>query len=109
MIPIYPLTEENIRQHCGKMVCACLHDGRVLTGKLTHCKDGHIILNGEEGTKLHSAKTKTNKKRRTLAPTSKPPSKASVRAFYPGGYGYGYGSGAGLALGLSALALLFLI
>ncbi|OZB95895.1 hypothetical protein [Paenibacillus sp. XY044] len=107
MIPIYPLTEENIRQHCGKMVAACMYDGRVFTGKLTECKDGHIILNGPENTTLHGAKVKGRHKNRVKGPVAKAPQKASIRAFYP--YGYGFGYGAGLALGLATLGLLFLI
>ncbi|MGN7358820.1 hypothetical protein ACTHPF_11615 [Paenibacillus sp. SAF-054] len=117
MIPIYPLTSENISQHRGKMVLACLHDGRTYVGRLTHCKDGHIILNGEEESTLHAANLKSSKKRpaatKKHGPVVNP--KAQVKAFYPPyGYGYGfgypgYGYGAGLALGLTTLALLFLI
>ncbi|MET3846193.1 hypothetical protein [Paenibacillus sp. OAE614] len=110
MIPIYPLTEENIRRHCGKMVAACMYDGRVYTGKLTECKDGHIILNGPEGTQLHGAKVKGGHKKRAKGPVAKAPEKATVRAFYPYyPYGYGFGYGAGLALSLATLGLLFLI
>lgn len=119
MIPIYPLSPENIMQHRGKMVLACMHDGRTYIGKLTDCKDGHIILNGEEEPALHAANVKPNKKRPASTKKHRPvvSPKAQVKAFYPSyGYGYGYGYGypgfgygAGLALGLTTLALLFLI
>ncbi|MWV44640.1 hypothetical protein GRF59_13475 [Paenibacillus sp. HJL G12] len=117
MIPIYPLSEETILQHRGRMVLACMHDGRTYIGKLTHCKDGQIILDGEEETALHAANVKSPKKRPNAAKTKKPAPKAQVRGFYPSygygygypSYGYGYGSGAGLALSLGLLALLFLI
>lgn len=119
MIPVYPLSENNILQHRGKMVLACTHDGRTYIGKLTHCKDGHIILNGEEETALHAANVKTTKKRPNAAKSKKPVPKAQVRALYPPygygygygypSYGYGYGYGSGLALSLGLLALLFLI
>jgi len=120
MIPIYPLSEDNILQHRGKMVLACLHDGRTYVGRLTHCRNGEIILNGEENTALHAANLKPAKKR--PHPSKKPKNaapKAQVRALYPpygygyppygyGYYGYGYGAGA-VALSLGLLALLFLI
>ncbi|WCR24751.1 hypothetical protein L3476_15175 [Paenibacillus thiaminolyticus] len=47
MIPI-PLDEEVIRSHCGRTVCAVTHDGRQFIGRLSHCRDGKIILNEEE-------------------------------------------------------------
>ncbi|MCJ8014333.1 hypothetical protein MUG84_21790 [Paenibacillus sp. KQZ6P-2] len=121
MIPIYPLTTDNILKHRGKMVLACLHDGRTYIGKLTHCKDGHIILNGDDDTALHAANVKPNKKRPSASKNKKPAPKAQVRALYPPygypyygyppyGYGYGYGYGFGaLALSLGLLAFLFLI
>lgn len=117
MIPVYPLSTENILQHRGKMVLACTYDGRTYIGRLTHCKDGHIILDGEEETALHAANVKPNKKRPQASKNKKSDSKAHIRAFYPGygygygyrPYGYGYGYGAGLALSLGLLALLFLI
>lgn len=58
MIPIYPLSEENIMKHRGRMVLACMHDGRTYVGRLTHCRNGEIILNGEENTALHAANLK---------------------------------------------------
>ncbi|MDR0266930.1 hypothetical protein [Paenibacillus sp.] len=109
MIPVYPLSEKNILKHCGKMVLACTHDGRTFVGKLTHCRDGHIILNGEDNAVLNANK-KTNKKRPYSSKNKKPVPKVQVRGFYPPyGYGYGYGYGGGLALSLGLLALLFLI
>lgn len=118
MIPIYPLSEENIMKHRGRMVLACMHDGRTYVGRLTHCRNGEIILNGEENTALHAANLKpaqkrphSSKKQKNAAP------KAQVRALFPP-YGYGYppygygyyGFGAGaVALSLGLLALLFLI
>ncbi|BFH65155.1 hypothetical protein [Paenibacillus azoreducens] len=111
MIPIYPLTEENILKHRGKMVLACTHDGRTYVGKLTHCRDGHIILDGDDSAVLN-ANMKTSKKRPHASKIKKVAPKAQVRAFYPYGYyypPYGYGFGAGLALSLGLLALLFLI
>lgn len=106
MYIINPMTEEGIRPHMGKRVCAMMCDGSYYYGTITDVRDGHLILNGHcnQSASVCSAKTKSK-----IKAISKSKS-ASVSAYYPGyGYGYGYGYGAGLALSLGLLALLFLI
>ncbi|GIO32078.1 hypothetical protein J2TS6_32190 [Paenibacillus albilobatus] len=109
MFPIYPLSEENILRHRGRMVLACTYDGRTYIGKLTHCRNGEIILNGDDHTALHAANPKPAAKRPVTSKKHKAAPKAQVRAFYPYGFGLGFGAGAAVALGLGTLAFLALI
>ena len=112
-----PMSEESLRAHKGKRVCAVMLDGSRYYGTISDVKDGHLILNGpgsQNATVNHYNKNKSKSKTKTKIPNTHSPKKtkgASVSAFYPGyGYGgYGYGYGAGLALSLGLLALLFLI
>jgi len=105
MYLITPMTEEGIRPHVGKRVCAMLCDGSYYHGTITDIRDGHLILNGQsnpEAAICSSKKMKANLKKAARS--------ASISAYYPGyGYGYGYSAGAGIALSLGLLALLFLI
>lgn len=110
-----PMSEESLRAHKGKRVCAVMLDGSRYYGTISDVKNGHLILNGPSSpnaTVNHYNKNKSKTKTKTPAIRTKTKSKgASVSAFYPGyGYGgYGFGYGAGLALSLGLLALLFLI
>ncbi|GAB6987958.1 hypothetical protein JCM16418A_00080 [Paenibacillus pini] len=108
MIPIFPLTQEHIRSHCGRMVRVCCHDGRSFFGILTDCRDGCIILDGKrEPQKGHAQitkkQTKAGKKRRSSS------TKTQSTSTTPALSGFGGGYASGLALGLTSVALLFLI
>ncbi|OAB40306.1 hypothetical protein [Paenibacillus antarcticus] len=103
MFLITPMTEEGIRPHVGKRVCAMLCDGSYYHGTITDIRDGHLILNGQSNPKAAICSSKKMKSNLKKAAQS-----ASISAYYPG-YRYGFGAGAGLALSLGLLALLFLI
>jgi len=103
MYLITPMTEEGIRPHMGKRVCAMLCDGSYYHGTITDIRDGHLILDGPRNQCVSVCSTKKMKSDLKKAAQS-----ASISAYYPG-YGYGFGAGAGLALSLGLLALLFLI
>lgn len=109
------LSEEMLRSHKGRRVCAVMVDGSHYYGTITDVKNGHLILNGpinQNAAVSNHTHTQTNTKTKTKMSNIKSKTKskgASVSAFYPG-YGYGgFGYGAGLALSLGLLALLFFI
>lgn len=114
-----PMSEDGLRCHKGKRVCAVMRDGSRYYGTITDVRDGHLILNGPSNQNAtinyHNqtkSKSKTTSKNSSIHSKTKSKTKgASVSAFYPGyGYGgYGFGYGGGLALSLGLLALLFLI
>lgn len=114
MYIINPMTEEGIRPHVGKQVCAMMCDGTYYHGTITDVRDGHLFLNGNCNQNAYVCSAPMKSKMKSISKTksisrgkTKP---VSVSAFYPGyGYGYGYGYGAGLALSLGFLALLFLL
>ncbi|MFD1137869.1 hypothetical protein PUW24_03405 [Paenibacillus urinalis] len=110
MYPVRPLSPENIGQHCGKMVCAVMKDGRRFVGRLHSCNGTHIFLTDERKSKYRSCrayKSSVLESKQAEQPKKKQKKlkkQAVVKGFYPyGGYGYDW------ALGLSFLALLFLI
>lgn len=89
---INPISEDIIRPHVGKRVCAVLCDGRYYYGTLTDVRDGHLYLGG------NTTQTATCSSKKTK-PKTKP---VSISQYYPG-------YGAGLGLSLATLGLLFLI
>ena len=49
MEPIYPLTEENLDQFRGQLVCVVMRDGTRHVGILGHCRGGRLVLNEDAG------------------------------------------------------------
>ena len=45
MEPIYPLTEENLDQFRGQLVCVVMQDGTRHVGILGRCRGGRLVLN----------------------------------------------------------------
>lgn len=108
MVPIYPLTEDAINPYCGYYVCAVMKDGRQYIGRITGCRNGKLILNGDPSvlTNSHSNTPKKGGKQKGKKGANKESAKLNAFAPYPyGGFGYG----AGIALDLALLALLFLV
>ncbi|BFH62691.1 hypothetical protein [Paenibacillus azoreducens] len=88
---IHPISEDTIRPHMGKRVCAVLCNGTYYYGVVTDVRDGHLVLGGK------SPQTATCRSKITKPETK---SKAvTISQFFPGA----------LALSLGTLAFLFLI
>lgn len=134
MIPISPITVDNILPHVGRPVYAVLHDGSCRIGIIRGCSGGHLYLDGAPGgltlasikgtkqgdalikaLKANNVKIKGTSARNVKA--VKPFKAAKVRTkawgFGPygfGGWGWGWGWGAAAAaIGLGAIAALFLL
>ncbi|MCJ8010981.1 hypothetical protein MUG84_04390 [Paenibacillus sp. KQZ6P-2] len=92
---IYPISEDGIRPHVGKRVCAVLCDGRYYYGTMTDVRDGHIFLGGNNTQIATTCSSKITKPKTRLK-------SVSISRFFPG-------SRAGLGLSLATLGFLFLI
>lgn len=99
MHPI-PISENAIRPHIGRPVCAVLRDGSCFYGTIADIRDGQLILSG--GSRGHAPMTTSAKKKKKQASKNK----ANVSGYYPSP-GYPYGYGAAIAVPLFLLALLF--
>lgn len=108
-----PFSEEMLRPHIGKKVCAMMINGCHYYGTITDVKNGHLILNGPNNQNAAVCSHTKNKSNISKIKSKTKSKSVSVSAFYPGyGYGYGYGGfgyGAGLALSLGLLGLLFFL
>jgi len=134
LIPISPITVENILPHVGRPVYAVLHDGTCRFGIIRGCSGGQLYLDAVPRGPLSLASVKGTNKGAALAKSIKagsvhvkgtaarnvkavkPFKTAKVRTkawgFGPGfgGWGWGWGWGAAAAaVGLAAIAALFLI
>lgn len=113
MIPIHPISEDNIKRHCGLPVCAVLQDGTRHYGMLSRVDGGQLYLNEDAPVASEVAFT-SDRKKKGKASSSK---KASVSQWFGGPYGYGgfggygygrpFGFGGRIALDIAAIALLF--
>lgn len=120
MIPIYPLTEESIRKHCGQRLIAVTHDGRQYTGILSRVKNGQLIFNENAAAVSKKRGLKTKKKKastsrvpvnpKSVAPTAPVPGTAPI---FPRPAGpipaHDHGYAEHFVLDLSTIALLFVV
>lgn len=106
MIPISPITVDNIVPHIGRPVYAVLNDGTCRVGIIRGCSGGQLYLDSSPRGPLSLASVKGAKKEAAKVRT-----KAWGYGPYGyGGWGWGWGFGAAAAaIGIAAIAALFLI
>jgi hypothetical protein len=122
--PIYPLTEENLDQFRGQLVCVVMKDGTRHVGVLSRCRGGRLVLNdfddgnyGEIAGRQADAEAKRRSRRRSGSRKRDKPAEETARASgFVGEWGAPYGPygpygffGSRLLLDLALIALVLLI
>ena len=99
LIPISPITAENVSPYIGGQICAVMHDGTRHFGILRGIDGGQLYMDvASDGLALASLPDKKRKQAKGMKPEQ-----AHTKAF-----GFGFGRGA-FALSLALLAALFFI
>ncbi|MFF2094224.1 hypothetical protein [Paenibacillus sp. NPDC058174] len=118
MEQIYPLQEEVIANFCGLPVCVIMRDGTRHIGVLSHCRNGRLTLNEQEGEAEAAAEVnqaKPGKQKKGKGKSSKAPAakKETVQAqaypYDPYAYNPYFPFGGRIALDLALVAFLFLL
>lgn len=103
MEPIYPLSEENLNQFTGQLVCVVMQDGTRHVGVLSRCGKGRLLLNdgaaeegaleleqAETGSKKSAGKRGSRRKNNGKSTSSHQPGEAYTAAYPFGGLAGGY-------------------
>ncbi|WP_042164503.1 hypothetical protein [Paenibacillus gorillae] len=118
MEQIYPLREEVIANFCGLPVCVIMRDGMRHVGVLSHCGNGRLTLNGQEGeveTAAEVNQTKPGKQKKGKGKSSKAAAakmetvQAQAYPYDPYAYNPLFPFGGKIALDLALVAFLFLL
>jgi hypothetical protein len=83
MIPIFPLTEETIREYTGQPLVAITRDGRQHIGILSRVEKGRLIFNDQPETKVSKFEKSRRSAKRRARTSDTPPAADDTRPTGP--------------------------